>query len=162
MRREAVHSIVCYEHWLFWISYPTFKTDLTLRPLSLIPLVIISIIISTSISTSLSTSVFVPFYCFQWYITNQPTVVTAVLSKAACALPHSRQTGSGCKSNLLAGKCVFDFSKVLFFYHCSKMSLQQRNQHVVEAYEKFNISQWGKGADRVSIIFSKLYYLTYT
>lgn len=33
------------------------------------------------------------------------------------------------------------------------MSLQQRNQHVVEAYEKFNISQWGKGADRVSICF---------
>lgn len=33
------------------------------------------------------------------------------------------------------------------------MSLQQRNQHVVEAYEKFNISQWGKGIDRVRIFF---------
>lgn len=33
------------------------------------------------------------------------------------------------------------------------MSLQQRNQHVVEAYEKFNISQWGKGTDRVRIFF---------
>lgn len=41
------------------------------------------------------------------------------------------------------------------------MSLQQRNRHVVEAYEKFNISEWGKGTnDRVSIFISKLYNLT--
>lgn len=36
------------------------------------------------------------------------------------------------------------------------MSLEQRNQHVIEAYEKFNISQWGKGTDirQVCIIFT--------